>query len=482
MTQASLLKSGFWSTYGAFAARGLALVSNLILARLLLPVDYGVIGVAYIFWAFANLFTQGTIDSFVVYHGIGDRRALNTAYSVSWILGGGLALGLLVTSPLIAKFFAMPALTGVLSLYSINLLLSFLYTFYTGILRERMQYREIAQIMLIGALARVALATVSAWMGLGYWSFVIGDLANWIISCLLIQPHLKLKLQFAMDPKSRRAIMLYCLGAAGSSLGFYVNANFDSLVVGKIVGNQALGYYNFAYQITMAASIVLSQAVVQLGTSVFAKQERGSDRRHALQQVMNQLSWLAAPLFILLYLGMDPAIIQQVFGEKWLPACAIIPWLLIFSYFRLLTSPLNAMLSATGNPHINARANLVIAPIAVLSFIIGAQHLEIMGVSIAAAIVLGGLWTGYWWYLGCRQMDWKMLPFILPMLLFAGLGLGALALVSPLPLVWRFPAFSLLYLLFSSYWSRGYLFGYWNVAKTMINKFQNWRSPQQNKA
>ena len=473
MSESSLLKSGFWTTYGVAAARGLALISNLILARLLLPTDYGVIGVAYIFWAFANLFTQGTIDSFVVYRGVEDRKALNTAYTVSWIIGGSLALGLVVASPAIAHFFEIPALTSVLSLFSINLLLSFLYTFKAGILQRQMRYRELAQITLFASIIRVLTSTIAAASGLGYWSFVIGDLAYWLLSVLAVSRVVDIPLKLAMDPKARKAVVVYCLGAVGGSLGFYLNANFDSLLVGKLLGQEQLGFYNFAYQITMAACVILSQAIQQLGTSVFARLEDQGARQHSLQQLMGQMAFLGAPLFSLLYLILNPSFITFLFDAKWVPACAVIPWLLGFAYFRLLTSPLSAMLSATGKPNISAQANLIVAPIAILSFAIGAMQFGILGVAVAAAIVLGGCWTVYWWWLGCRSFDWTILPFLLPALRFGAVALMALVATHSLPLLIRPMAFSLLYILLAAWWARPYLAQYQTVFGQLQRKFVN---------
>lgn len=468
MNPPSLLKSGVWVTYGVTAARGLALVSHLILARLLLPTDYGVIGVAYIFWAFANLFTQGTLDSFVVYRGLEDRKALDTAYTVSWMMGGSLAVGLMAAAPAIAHFFEIPALTSVLSLFSVNLLLSFLYTFKAGILQRQMRYRELAQITLLASVVRVLTSTIAAVLGLGYWSFVVGDLFYWLLSVLLVSKGVDIPLKFAMDPLARKAVVVYCLGAVGGSLGFYFNANVDSLLVGKLLGQEQLGFYNFAYQLTMAACVILSQVVQQLGTSVFARLEDPGDRQRSLQQLMGQMAFLAAPLFALLYLTLNPSFITLLFDAKWAPACTVIPWLLGFAYFRLLTSPLSAMLSATGKLNISAQANLTVAPIALLSFAVGAFQVGILGVAMAATLVLGCLWTVYWWWLGCRSFAWTVLPFLLPALRFGGLAIVSILATHRLPLMVRPIVFSGVYLVFSFKWARPY----WGQYQSILGCWQ----------
>ena len=109
-----IIKNGFWATYGAIATRFLALVSNLLLARLLLPSEFGVISTAYIFWAFGNLFNQGTSGSFIVYKGVDDRRYLDTTYTISLGIGLLLAVVLGVISPLAAHYYRVPDLVWIL--------------------------------------------------------------------------------------------------------------------------------------------------------------------------------------------------------------------------------------------------------------------------------------------------------------------------------------------------------------------------------
>src|ERR671932_741752 len=108
MNRIPLIKRGFWTTYGAIATRVLALLSNLLLARLLLPSEFGVIGIAYIFWGFVNLFTQGTAGDFLVYKGLEDKRYLNTTYTINLCIGLVLALGLAAVSQMAANFFRVP--------------------------------------------------------------------------------------------------------------------------------------------------------------------------------------------------------------------------------------------------------------------------------------------------------------------------------------------------------------------------------------
>ncbi|WP_202972010.1 oligosaccharide flippase family protein [Moorena producens] len=189
MKLSSLLTSGFWTTYGALGTRLLVLLSNLILARLLLPSEFGVISVAYIFWSFLNLFTQGTINSFIVYKGIEDQRYLNTTYTIAMARGLMLAVAMVAISPLAANFFGVPELVWILVVFAFNLLVASIQSVYQGVLTRQMRYWEIANATIIASFVRVVSTTGCAFIGLSYWSFVVGDAAFWFIEYWISRRH-----------------------------------------------------------------------------------------------------------------------------------------------------------------------------------------------------------------------------------------------------------------------------------------------------
>ncbi|KYC35492.1 polysaccharide biosynthesis protein [Scytonema hofmannii PCC 7110] len=413
MKLSAILKNGFWATYGAIATRFLALFSNLLLARLLLPAEFGVISTAYIFWAFGNLFNQGTSGSFIVYKGVEDKRYLDTTYTISLIIGCFLAVVLGLISPIAARYYSIPDLVWILLIFGFNLILSSFQSVHEGVLRRRMQYRELANSNLIASFVRVFSTIGSALLGLSYWSFVIGDTAGWITGCLLMHHYAKQKFNLRIYSEVRWEVLSYCLGNTGFSLGYFVIYNCDNFVVSVVLGTTSLAFYNLAYQLTMAITTILSQAMSQVGMSVFAQLEDDQQRENALVKVIEQTSFLAAPLYALFFLVVNQQTISFLFGTHWIPVCTVIPGLLIFAYSRLINSQLFSMLSAKGKPGVNAKLSLSIAPVAVLSFVLGARIKGIIGVSIAVAVVLGILWTIYCWWEACRQLNWSSKKFLI---------------------------------------------------------------------
>jgi lipopolysaccharide exporter len=407
----SLLKSAIWSTSGALVTRLLALVSNLLLARLLTPEEFGVIAIAYIFWALVNLFTQGTVGSFLMYKGVDDPRYLNTTFSLAIVTGGALSALLVAISPLVAGFFGVPDLVGLLAIFAGSLLLSFVQSVGAGMLNRQMRQKELAQVTSIASLVRVAVTVGCALAGLSYWSFALGDLAYWILACALTQTQAGYRFKWGIDPEVRSEVLRYCLGATGFSFTFFINANADNFVIGKLMSQTQLGFYNFAYQITTALTMILRQAIEQVGTTRFAQLPDSESQRRSVFRLVQYGGWIAAPVYGLMALLLRPAFVSWVFGAKWIPACAAMPWLLFYAYFRLLNNSLFSLLAARGRPDISARINLIITPIAVAGFIYGALQQDITQVAIAVAALLGVFGTLASWWIGCRALDWPVLPF-----------------------------------------------------------------------
>ncbi|BAY25925.1 membrane protein involved in the export of O-antigen and teichoic acid [Calothrix sp. NIES-2100] len=435
MNRTSIIKSGFWTTYGAIVNRLFALFSNLLLARLLLPSDFGVISVAYIFWSFINLFVQGTTGDFLVYKGIEDRRYIDTTYSLSICIGMVGAAVMIALSPLAANFFGIPNLIGLLAFFAFNFFLSSVQAVYAGIMRRRMQYQELANATLISSMIRIFTTAGCALSGLSYWSFAIGDTIFWLTIFWITFYYTKFKFYLKIDPQIRSEALSYCIGSVGSSLGFYINSNSDNFVIGRLLGTTNLGYYNFAYQVTTAFSLIMSQVMNQLGISVFAQMKDDQEQEKALVRVVEQMSYFAALLFSVIYLIVDETFITYIFGEKFIPSATVIPWLLIFAYFRLVNTSLSSMLAAKGRPDINAKVNLQIAPLAVLGFLIGAWKGGILGVAIAVVVILGFSWTVFWWWSACKTFGWSLLKYLLPCFkaLFMALFAISISRILPIP-------------------------------------------------
>ena len=469
MKATALFKNGLWISYATFITRIFAFGSSLVLARLLQPSDFGIIGIAYVFWSFFSLFIQGTAGAFIIYKGIEHPKYVNTAYTISLLVGLALCVGVAATAPLVAMFFKEPTLTGILFVFAFNLLISSASNVYSSVMTRQMKYRAIANITLANSITRLLSTTGAALLGFSYWSFVIGDTASWIVNCVLNWYYSKYKFRLQIDPEVRAEVQSFYFGTIASSFGLYTNFNIDNFAVGKLLGSTSLGYYNLAYQLTNAFSSIVGAIFNQLGMPVFAQLSQDK-QENTLLKVVEQTAILTAAISALIFLLVDSQVVTLVFGAKWIPIINVIPGLLIFSYFRIVNSSLFSMLVAKGRPDINAKVNLRIAPVAVVGFILGANLGGIVGVSLAVALVLGIGWTVYWWWVACQSLGWSFQKFIAPCFLPILLIIPGVLVSFSLPLFIRPFTFILTYLICIRIFQAPYFFLYQSTAKQIAKR------------
>jgi lipopolysaccharide exporter len=469
MKPTSLLKSGLWIVCATFISRVFGFLSSLVLSRLLQPAEFGVISIVYVFWSFFTLFIQDTAGNFIVYKGVDNPKYINTSYTISLLIGLVLGIGMVASAPAIGMFFNEPALAGILTAYAFNLLLSSASSAYSGVMTRKMQYQALTYIGLVSSVTRLLCTAGAALLGLSYWSFVIGDAVSWMISCALTRHYSGHQFRLQIDPEVRSEVLSFCLGSTFSNFGLYVNFNIDNFTVGKLLGSASLGYYNLAYQLTMATSSILSSVISQLGMPAFA-QLPIDKQENALLQVVEQTTFFAAPLYASIFLIVDRQFVAFVFGNKWLPICAVIPGLLVFGYFRLINSLLFSMLVAKGRPDINAKVNLLIAPIAILGFVVGAQQGGIVGVSLSVALILGIFWTIYWWWVACRELNWTLKKFLLPCFMTILPIVPSITVAIGLPMLLKPFIFLLTYIICIRIFMPKKFFLYRSVLNKLVNR------------
>ncbi len=476
MKTAKLFQNGLWITYATFATRIFAFLSSLVLARLLEPSDFGIIGIAYVFWSFFTLFTQKVASSFIIYKGLENPKYVNTAYTISVLCGGLIGLVVIAISPLVGKFFNEPAITWILIAFVFHLNMACLSFVHTGVMTRQMKYRAMANINLVSSIMRLLSTIGCAFLGLSYWSFVIGDAVSWIFNYILNRHFSGYKFRFQIDPEVKSEVISFYLGSVGSSFGNYVNNNLDSFAVGKILGNASLGFYNLAYQLTTALSKIFGSVISQLGMPIFAQLSDDKQQENALLKVVEQTAILTVPVYVLIFLMMDSQVVTFVFGAKWIPICTVIPGLLFFSYFSVINAPLYSMMIAKGRPDINARVNLQIAPIAVIGFIFGAYQGGIVGVSLVSATILGFGWSIYWWWTACRQLNWQLKQFCVANFLPLLLMIPGIIISLKLPLLMRPFPFLITYLIGVRIFVPKYFFLYQDKLGQLANRMTSVKS------
>ena len=409
-----------WSLINTVVMRLGNFATGILLARFALgPAEWGVYGIAQTVLLVLLSANELGVGLAIIRWDGDPRRFAPTVLTLSVLSSGLLYAAIFVSAPTVAGLLGSPDASGVLRVMCLCLVIDAVAHVPAGFLT-----REFAQgkRMVIDALNFVLSTTVTlvlAFAGWGAMSFAVGAVAGNIaalVGCALAVPG---TLRFGWDPEQARALLKFGLPLAGASLLALAVVNVDTMVVGSSLGQISLGFYVLAFNMSGWPVRVISEAARRVS---FAGFSRLADSPQALAQgfsrALGVLVTGTVPLCVLLG-GLAGPIVHLVYGGKWLPAAAALPWLMALGLIRIGCELAYDCLVAAGQRRslILVQGLWVVALVPVL--IVGARLGGIVGVSQGHVLVAACL----------------VVPAFLYALGRAGIGLGHIARACAWPLL-----------------------------------------------
>ena len=179
----------FWSFLQKFGTMTISFVSNIVLARLLTPEDYGCIGMLMIFITLANTFIDGGLGSALIQKKEPTEEDYSTIFYWNLIISIILYIFLYISASLIAQFYDLPLLSSILKIQGIVLIINSLSIIQFNRLKKQLKFKEIATINLISAVLSVGIAIILAYWGWGVWSLVVQQLFVSFFNTVLLWGH-----------------------------------------------------------------------------------------------------------------------------------------------------------------------------------------------------------------------------------------------------------------------------------------------------
>jgi O-antigen/teichoic acid export membrane protein len=325
-----VLQGAFWMLNSNVFSRALNLARGVLLARLLVPDDFGLFGLATVVIGFTAMFSDVGAGAFLVYSQDRIEDHVDTVFWANLGIATVLASGILGTAPFVARFYHRPDLVPVLAFLALSLWLQTVTTVHRSLVRRELRFRSLALIDGLVSLAAFAIAVVLAWRGYGVWSFVLSALlGNAICVPLLFYAYAWVP-RWRFVRSSVRALAPFSGWYVGQALVWYLVLNVDNLMVGKFLGIEALGIYGLAYNYAL---LPISFVGISLGNVIFAELPRlyaDPPRFWSAYFTSSKLiAGLASPIAAALVIG-APDVFPILFGPKW--ASAILPFQILAIY------------------------------------------------------------------------------------------------------------------------------------------------------
>ncbi len=352
-------RSGIWVFISQIANGGFGLIRTIILARLLVPSDFGLVGIAAISASLLEVFSQTGFRTALVQRKEEIRDYLDTAWVVSVIRGFALFGILFMSAPLISQFFDNPRATLVVQVMAISLALKGLTNIGTVYFTKELEFKKEVLLQLSGTIASLAISIPLAFMLKNVWAIVFGSLAGsftGVVLSYVVHPY-RPKVRFnATQAKSLFGFGRYVLA---SGVLIFLLTQGDDAFVGRMLGTASLGLYALAYKISNMPSTQITHVVSQVTFPAYSKlQDNVPKLREAYLRTLQLTASISIPLAVGIF-ALAPEFTRAFLGEKWLPMVPAMQTLCIFGATRSIGATMGPILYGVGKPRIQTRLSTI---------------------------------------------------------------------------------------------------------------------------
>ena len=305
-----------WNAAARWTTQVLSWASTIVVARLLTPYDYGLVGMAGLYLALATLVSQvGIGDAIIAFRDL-THRQIAELNMVALFIGAALAgISCLLAHP-VARFFSAPPLLAVVMVSGSTYLFSAPQVVPRALLRKELRFKLLASIDMGRALCQISVTILLAWLHFGYWALILGTIASSIVGTILIlcaKRH-----GFARPAWSNLRRELKFTGTVlVSGIGWYVYDNADFGIAGRVLGEAPLGNYTVAWTIASAPVEKIANLVTGVTPAFFsAVQTSKYELRRYFLRLTEVLSLVTVPASIGLALTAND-LVPVLLGPKW---------------------------------------------------------------------------------------------------------------------------------------------------------------------
>lgn len=368
--KSALIRGVVWNSIEKVLMKGAAFIIGIVLARLLSPADYGLVGMLTVFIAIANVFIEGGFAKALIQRSNCSDLDYSTAFVSNVVMSIIIYLILFFCAPLIASFYKEPILIDLTRVLSLRFILGSFNIVQRAKLMAAVDFKSLAKINVISTIAGGVIGVSMAYFRFGVWSLVGQSIGNTLTSVILFPFISKWTPSVKFSKESFK--QLFGFGSKLMITGVYavVFNNISTLCIGKYYRSQQLGYFTRANQFSDMLAMTINDV---LGTVTFPVLSSLQDEKERMVAVYRKMLFITAlivfPVMLLCTLLARP-IIVILLTEKWLPCVVLAQWLFMARMFTPLSALNMNILNAVGRSDLFLKIDLLKAPLTIICLVI----------------------------------------------------------------------------------------------------------------
>lgn len=418
-------KGLLWNSIHQFGMQGIQFCLMLVMARILSPSDYGILGLYSVFFALASIFIYCGFTEALI------RKQNRTQTDMSTVFFFNVGMSIIcyiiifIIAPFVADFYKMPIITNLMRVAGLSVIFNALMAIHGAVMNFTLNFKTQAKISLTHSSVAGIAGLIFALCGLGVWSLILQGIVQSICGIILFWTLSKWRPTWEFSTKSVKEFWDYGSKLIVIGLINTIYNNIYPIVIGKSFSAATLGHYSRAHH---WASFPSTNLTNMLKTVSFASLVKIQDDDIRLERVYRKMIRTSAFIIIPAMAGLSAIakpLIYVVIGEKW-ALCASILQVICFTYMLAPIHSLNLnLLKVKGRTDLTLRISIVQKVLAIIALIIALPY-GILAMCYAGIITsflmlfMNTYYTGKFINVGfIRQMRDILPSFILSMIMMA---------------------------------------------------------------
>lgn len=347
-----------WMFTSSISVQGIGILSTMVLARLLLPTDFGVVAVVLSIIGILQTFAELGMSVALIQREKLTRSLIDSAFIATVVLTLTIMAVIWFTSAYIAFFFKMSILSDLLKIAVFSYLFTGIFSLYRCLLLRDLRYKTISAIGCGSILIGSTISIILAYRGYGAYSIVWGKMLSEFVSLLAGVWFTKYFPGSLGRLKEMRSLFSFGMWVSLGRLMGQSAGKLDVFVVGKVLDAATLGGYYMAQKIVLLIPGTYASVIDQVMLPIYSKLQKESDRVHdSYFKTLSLTSIVLLPSVCLIFLFADP-LVRIFLGDKWLQISPLIMIMSIYGIMRSLGGGVFAsVIYSLGRPHLATVAN-----------------------------------------------------------------------------------------------------------------------------
>lgn len=353
------VRSVSWVGISGILTNILLLIRGIILARLLTPEIFGLMSICLVVIRAFDIFTETGFYTALIQRQNNYEEAKDTAFTLMVLRGVILTVITVLISPFVAHYYEEEILNNVLKVIAISFIISGFHNVNTVSLQRELNFRRLTYLEQAKGILNFVIVVVLAYYFRNIWALVLGHVIASVVGVILSFVIIPGWPRFRLNAGITSELFHYGKFITGLAVVVFITTEIDNIIVGKILGMEALGYYVLAYTLANMPATHISKVISRVLFPAYSVLQNNMPAlKDAFLRTLRLISYITIPAAAGLAV-LAPEIVRVVYGDKWTPAVDSLIILSLFGCIRSLGTIQGYLYNAIGKPNISFYLNAV---------------------------------------------------------------------------------------------------------------------------